>query len=402
MKRTSPFLAIMASTVMAATAQAGSNAVKIGVLNDQAGMASDLGGPGTVTAVKLAIEDFGRTVLGKPIELVVADHQNKADVSAQISATWYDRDGVDMIVDLPNSSATLAAMAMADARKKVAISLSGLSSTIAGAKCIDTGFQFMTDSYSIARALAKSIVENGGKDWFFITADYAFGHALEQDASEVIKQEGGTVKGRVLHPFNVSDFASYLLRAQSSGAKVVGVANGGGDTINSLKQATEFGLPQQGLQMAAFLIYISDIHALGLPVAKGTRFADTFYWDMDDASRAWSKRFMAAAAGRAPTQVHAAAYSAVTHYLKAVKSAGTDDGTTVARKMRELPVEDFFTHSAPVRPDGRVVRDHFLWEVKAPAESRYPYDYVRLVAKIPGDELVRPIAQSDCPLVKAR
>ncbi|OKO84576.1 ABC transporter permease [Bradyrhizobium sp. AS23.2] len=391
---------LLLASAMLGAAHADEKTVRIGVLNDQTGMAADLAGPGTVVAVKLAVEDFGSSVLGKPIEVVIADHQNKPDTAAQIASAWYDVKGVDMIIDLPNSSTALAAFEVAKARKKVVIATAAISSLLAGEKCIDTGFQFTTDTYSLARGVAKGIVSNGGKDWFFITADYAFGNSLDKDASDAVREAGGKVLGRVRHPFGVADFSSYLVTAQSSGAKVIGLANGAGDLVNSMKQGSEFGIAQGGQQLAAFLVYISDVHSMGLDIAKGTRFVDTFYWDQNDATRAWSKRFMNAFGGRAPTQVHAAAYSAVTHYLKAVKAAGSVDGPAVAAKMREIPVDDFYTHGVKIRPDNRVVRDHFLWEVKAPAESKYPYDYFKLITTVPGDQLVKPVGESDCPLVK--
>lgn len=389
-------LTLLTCTTVAADAQP----IRIGVLTDRNGMVSDVSGDGSAVAARLAVEDFGPTVLNRPIEVLVGDHQNKPDIGASIARQWYDRDGVQMIIDLPNSSVALAVESVANEHKKIMIASTGLAADITGKNCIATGFQWATDTYALAHGVGTAVVKAGGKTWFMLTADYVFGKNLAADGSDAVTKAGGKVVGQALHPFDAGEFSSYLVAAKASGAQVIGLANGAGDTINSIKQAHEFGIDTGGQQIAAFLLYITDVNAIGLDVAKGIYLVNSFYWDMDDATRAFSKRFAALHKGRMPTFAQAAVYSGTFHYLRAVKAAGTDDGPTVAAKMKELPVEDFYTHGAKVRADGRVMRDHYLFQVKSPAESHAPWDYFKQLATIPGAEAVRPAAENPCPLLR--
>jgi branched-chain amino acid transport system substrate-binding protein len=393
-------LAVVTATILLAfVSLADAQPLRIGVLTDINGMVSDISGTGSVVAARLAVEDFGPTVLNRPIEVVVGDHQNKPDLGASIARQWFDRDGVQMVIDLPNSSVALAVERVADDHKKIFIASTGLAADITGKSCMPTGFQWATDTYALAHGIANAVVKAGGKTWFFLTADYAFGKNLAADGVEAVKQAGGTVIGQVLHPFDAGEFSTYLVAAKASGAQVIGLANGAGDTINSIKQAHEFGIDAGGQQIAAFLLYITDVNSIGLDVAKGTYLVNSFYWDMDDQTRAFAKRFAALHRGRMPTFAQAAVYSGVFHYLRAVRAAGTDDGPTVAAKMKELPVNDFYTHGAKVRADGRIMRDHYLFRIKSPVESKQPWDYYKLVATIPGAEAVRPAAENPCPLL---
>lgn len=393
-------LAVVAATILLAfMSLADAQPLRIGVLTDINGMVSDISGEGSVVAARLAVQDFGPTVLNRPIEVVVGDHQNKPDLGASIARQWFDRDGVQMVIDLPNSSVALAVERVADDHKKIFIASTGLAADITGKSCMPTGFQWATDTYALAHGIANAVVKAGGKTWFFLTADYAFGKNLAADGVEAVKQAGGTVIGQVLHPFDAGEFSTYLVAAKASGAQVIGLANGAGDTINSIKQAHEFGIDAGGQQIAAFLLYITDVNSIGLDVAKGTYLVNSFYWDMDDQTRAFAKRFAALHRGRMPTFAQAAVYSGVFHYLRAVRAAGTDDGPTVAAKMKELPVNDFYTHGAKVRADGRIMRDHYLFRIKSPAESKQPWDYYKLVATIPGAEAVRPATENPCPLL---
>lgn len=393
-------LAVVAATILLAfMSLADAQPLRIGVLTDINGMVSDISGEGSVVAARLAVQDFGPTVLNRPIEVVVGDHQNKPDLGASIARQWFDRDGVQMVIDLPNSSVALAVERVADDHKKIFIASTGLAADITGKSCMPTGFQWATDTYALAHGIANAVVKAGGKTWFFLTADYAFGKNLAADGVVAVKQAGGTVIGQVLHPFDAGEFSTYLVAAKASGAQVIGLANGAGDTINSIKQAHEFGIDAGGQQIAAFLLYITDVNSIGLDVAKGTYLVNSFYWDMDDQTRAFAKRFAALHRGRMPTFAQAAVYSGVFHYLRAVRAAGTDDGPTVAAKMKELPVNDFYTHGAKVRADGRIMRDHYLFRIKSPAESKQPWDYYKLVATIPGAEAVRPATENPCPLL---
>ena len=382
----------------AAQAQVSNDVVKIGVLTDLSGAYSDLAGPGSVLAVKMAVEDFGGKVLGKPIEVVSADHQNKGDIAANKAREWFDRDNVDMIIDLVSSSTALAVMKVAKEKNKVSIVSGAASTKITNEDCTDTNVHYTYDTRSLAEGTGRAVVKQGGDTWFFLTADYAFGHSLEKDTSEVVIAAGGKVLGSVRHPFPGQDFSSFLLKAQASGAKVIGLANAGTDTQNSIKQAAEFGItPKQ--KLAGLLIFITDIHSVGLKAAQELYVTESFYWDQDDAARAWSKKFFDRHK-KMPTMVQAGDYSATMHYLNAIKAAGTDDTAKVMEKMRATPVNDFFAKNGKIRADGLHVHDVYLFQVKKPAESKQPWDYYKLVQTVPGEQAFTPLAQSKCPLVK--
>jgi branched-chain amino acid transport system substrate-binding protein len=373
--------------------------VKIGVINDQSGIYSDLSGMGGVRAAEMAIEDFGGTVLGQPIELVYADHQNKADIASNIVNKWIDEDQVDLISDLPSSPAMLAVQEIVRQKKRLVIVSTGATSDFTGKACSPYGLHWTYDTYALAHGTGKTLVEQGGDTWFFLTADYAFGHALQRDTTAFIEQGGGQVLGSVAHPFPNQDFSSFLLQAQASGAKIIGLANAGGDTINSIKQAAEFGIVEAGQRLAGLLVFISDVHSMGLQTAQGVVLTTGFYWDLDDKTREWSKRFFERH-GAMPTMTHAGVYSSVTHYLKAVEAAGTDEPLAVAEKMRELPIDDFFARNARLRKDGRLEHDMYLAQVKAPEESKYDWDYYTILATIPAAEAFRPESESECYLLK--
>jgi branched-chain amino acid transport system substrate-binding protein len=372
--------------------------VKIGVLADMSGVYADIGGQGSVEAVKMAIEDFGGSVLGKPIEVVSADGQNKPDVASGIARNWYDS-GVDVITDIPASGMALAIMQLSKDKKKIAMVTSAGSSDITGKSCSPYTAHWTWDTYAMSHGTGETIAKRGGKDWFFITADYVFGQTLERDTAAVVVANGGKVLGSVKHPLNTSDFSSYLLQAQSSGAKIIGLANGGADTTNTVKQAIEFGLPKSGAQLVALIAFISDIHSLGLKDAQGLMLTEAFYWDLDDATRAWSQRFYQRNK-RMPSMTQAGAYGAVTHYLKAVKAVGSKDADKVMAQMRATPINDFMTHDGTLRIDGRVLRDMYLFQVKKPDESKGEWDLYKLVATIPAAEAFRPLSDGGCPLVK--
>jgi len=378
-------------------AQISDNVVKIGVLNDQSGLYADLGGPGSVTAARMAAEDAGGMVLGKPIEIVFADHQNKADVGVAIARRWFENESVDMAIGFDNSSVALAVEQLAAEHNRIAIAGAVGSTAFTGKNCTRNEASWIYDSYALTTSLAKSTVAEGRDTWFFITVDYAFGHSLEADATAAVQAAGGKVLGSVRHPLNTSDFSSYLLQAQASGAKVVAFANGGGDMVNAVKQANEFGLTKKQ-SMVALLIFISDVHSMQLQAAQGLKFVTAFYWDRDDDSRAWSKRFFDKQ-GRMPTMAQASIYSAVRHYIKAIAAAGTDEARAVMVKMRELPVNDFYVKNGHVREDGRLVHDMLFAQVKTPAESGKPWDYYKVLNVIPGDQAFRPLAEGGCPLV---
>lgn len=380
-------LAVMLTTATVATA---AEPFKIGVMNDQNGIFSDLAGPGSVIAAQLAVEDAGGTVLGRKIEVLVADHQNKPDVGATIARRWYDTENVNAILDIPVSSVGLAVQNVARNQKKIVMFSGSTSSELIGKACSPTGFQWTFNTVSAAKGTASAILKNGGDSWFFVSTDYAFGHALERDATAVVEQNNGKVLGAVRHPLGASDFASFLLAAQASKAKVVALAASGSDLISAIKQADEFGLSSGGQQVTALQTFITDTHSLGLDKAKGLLLTAAFYWDQDDATRAWSKRFAERNKGRMPTMVQAGVYSATMHYLKAVAKAGTDDGLVVAKTMRELPVNDFMTKDARIRGDGWVLRDLYLFQVKTPAESKGPWDYYRLIRAIPAADAAPP------------
>nr|WP_150554840.1 ABC transporter substrate-binding protein [Pandoraea nosoerga] len=375
--------------------------VKVAVLTDMSGTYSAMGGAGSVVAAQMAIDDcLAAECKGMKIELVSADNQNKADVAANKAREWFDRDNVDAIADLTNSAAALAVQKLAMDKQKIALFSGPATTRLTNEDCSPTGFHWMFDTYSQSAATARAIVANGGKSWYFITVDYAFGHSLEKDAADNVKALGGTVVGQSRHPLNASDYASFLLQAQSSKAQVVALANGGQDTVNVLKQAREFGIVQRGQKLAALLVFLSDVHALGLNTAQGLMFTDGFYWDYDDASRAWSARFQKKYKDLKPTMVQAGVYSSVLHYLRAVAATKSVDAKTVAQKMREMPIRDPIMHNASIRPDGRVIHDMYLFRVKSPAESKGPWDYYTKVGTVPATEAFQPLSKSTCALVK--
>jgi branched-chain amino acid transport system substrate-binding protein len=383
-----------------ALAQISGDVVRIGVLNDRSGIYSDLSGEGSAIAARMAAEEMGNKVAGKPIEIVAADHQNKADVGASVTRQWIDRDGVDAIADVPNSAVALAVQEISR-DKKVPFLMSGPATTrLTGDMCSPVGFHWAYDTNALATGTGRAMVEEGGKSWYFITADYAFGHQLEKDTADAVKKMGGEVKGSVRHPLSTADFASFLLQAQGSGAQVIGLANAGGDTINAIKQAASFGITQAGQQLAGLLLFISDVDALGLDVAQGLVLTTGFYWDLDDQTRAWSKKYQERT-GKMPTMVQAGVYSAVRHYLKAIQAAGTDDGLKVSQQMHKMPVDDFFARNGKILPNGRMVHDMYLARVKTPAESKEPWDYYRIVRTIPGDQAYQSFEASGCKLESA-
>lgn len=373
--------------------------VKIGVLTDMSGTYSDLAGPGSLLAVQMAVDDFiAKEKPGFKIQVISADHQNKGDIAANKAREWIDTEKVDVIVDLVTTSTALAVMKVAKEKNRITI-VSGAGSTpITNEQCTDLNIHYTYDTYAMAVGTGKAVVKHGGKTWFFLTADYAFGKALEKDTSDVVLESGGKVLGHVLHPFPTQDFSSFLLQAQASGAQVIGLANAGNDTINAIKQAAEFGItPKQTL--AGLLMFISDVHSLGLNATQGMYLTTGFYWDMNNETRAWSKRFFEKRK-RMPTMVHAGDYSAVYNYLKAVKAAGTDDSRTVMNRMKATPINDFFAKNGKIRVDGRMVHDMYLAQVKKPGESRYPWDYYKILQVIPGDQAFLPLSKSQCPLVR--
>lgn len=392
--------ALLAGLVLASTpavAQVSDDVVRIGVLTDQSSAYSDITGAGSIAAAQLAVEDFGGTVLGKRIHLISADHQGKPDIGASVARKWFDVENVDAIVDLPSSPIALAVHNIAKERGRVTIVGSSTADVLTGEQCSPTGANWTWDAYSLGKTLATSLTKNN-EGWFFITVDFAGGHALENTVAGFAVVAGGKKVGAVRHPFNNSDFSSYLLQAQASKAQYVALANAGTDTVNTIKQAREFGITQGGQKMAAIILYLSDIKALGLEVTQGMLANTAFYWDKDDDTRAWSKRFFDKQK-RMPNDVHAGVYSATRHYLAAIRDAGTDDGKTVMAKMRETPVNDAFTKNGVLRQDGRMVHDMYLVQVKSPAESKGEWDLAKIVATIPGDQAFRPLSESKCPLV---
>ncbi|PWC37276.1 ABC transporter substrate-binding protein [Azospirillum sp. TSO22-1] len=383
----------------AAQAQMSDSVVKIGVLNDRSGIYADLAGEGSAIAARMAAEEFGNAIGGAKIEIIVGDHQNKADIAANLARQWVDTEKVDVVADVPNSAAALAVQGITKDKKRIFL-MSGPGSTdLTGKSCSPYGFHWTYDNHAMAAGTARALVEQGKKSWYMVTADYAFGHSLENETTTMVKQLGGKVNGAVRHPLGTSDFSSFLLQAQGSGAQVIGLANAGGDTTNAVKQAAEFGITQGGQSLAGLLLFITDVHALGLQAAQGLLLTDGFYWDQDDAKRAWSKAFMAKNGGKAPTMVQAGVYSAVKHYLKAVKEVGSDDPDKVAAKMKELPVDDMFARGK-VAANGRMFHDMYLAQVKAPAESKGAWDYYKIVKTIPAEQAFLDPKESGCPLVK--
>jgi branched-chain amino acid transport system substrate-binding protein len=371
------------------------NVVKIGVLTDMSGLYSDTGGPGSVEAARLAIADFGGTVNGKKIALVSADHQNKPDLGAAIANQWFGIDGVDAIVDVPTSSVALAVQDVAHTRNKVFLISGAAASDLTGRACSPTSVHWTYDTLALANGTGGAVVRSGGDTWFFITADYAFGYDLERDTAKVIKQNGGSVLGSVRAPLGTADFSSFLSQAQASRAKIIGLANAGPDTINSIKQASKLGIVGGGQKPAALLLSISDVHSLGLQTAHGLQLTSAFYWDQNDATRAWSKRFFDRMK-REPTMIQAGVYGAIIHYLAAIKATGTSDGPTVVKQMKATPVNDFMTKNGHIREDGTLVRDMYLFEVKRPEESNGPWDLYKQIAVLPGEEAFKLLGPNEC------
>ncbi|MGH8662841.1 MAG: ABC transporter substrate-binding protein [Burkholderiales bacterium] len=383
-----------------AAAQISGGVIKIGVLNDQSGTYADLTGQGSVVAARMAVEDFGAAKKGMKVEVVFGDHLNKPDVGSQIARRWYDAEGVDAIFDVPTSSVALAVNQLTREKGKAFIVSGAASSDLTGKACSPNTIHWTYDTWALANGTANAIVKTGGNTWFFLTADYAFGHALERDVEAVVVKNGGKVLGRVRHPFPGTDFSSFLLQAQASKAKIIGLANAGGDTINSIKQAAEFGIVAGGQNLAGLLVFITDVHALGLKTAQGLIFTETFYWDMNEQTRAFTKRFAPQVRGIHPSMVHAGVYSGVLHYLKAVEALKSDDGTKVIAKMKEMPTDDPLFGKGSIRADGRKIHPAYLFEVKKPSESKAPWDYYKLRSTIPAEQAFRPLADGGCELVK--
>ena len=398
--RSSVVAAAVALAWPGAQAQISDGVIKIGVLSDMSSLYTDIAGRGSELAARMAVEDFGAAAKGMKVEIVSADHQNKPDVGSQIANQWYDVDKVDVIVDVPTSSVALAINEVTRKKGKAFLVSGAASSDLTGKACSPNTIHWAYDTWMLANGTGNAIVKTGGDSWFFLTADYAFGHALERDTEAVVQKNGGKVLGKVRHPLNTQDFSSFLLQAQASKAKIVGLANAGGDTTNSIKQAAEFGIVKRGQNLAGLLVFISDVHSLGLQTAQGLIFTETFYWDMNDQTRAFTKRFAPANRGIHPTMVHAGVYSAVLHYLKAIESAKTDDGTKVIAEMKRLPTDDPLFGKGSVRADGRKIHPAYLVEVKKPSESTGPWDYHKVRATIPAEEAFRPMNQGGCSLVK--
>jgi branched-chain amino acid transport system substrate-binding protein len=396
-------IALALSSALAAgtaLAQVSDNVIKIGVLSDMSSLYTDLAGAGSVEAARMAVEDSGIEKRGYKVEILSADHQNKPDVGSSIARQWYDVDKVDVIVDTPNSGVALAVNQITREKGKAFLVSGAASADLTGKACSPNTIHWTYDTWMLANGTGSAIVKTGGDTWFFLTSDYAFGHALERDTEAVVLKNGGKVLGKVRHPLNTQDFSSFLLQAQASKAKIIGLANAGGDTTNAIKQAAEFGIVKGGQNLAGLLVFITDVHALGLPTAQGLVVTNTFYWDQNDQTRAFSKRFSARDKGIHPTMVHAGVYSAVTHYLKAVEALKSDDGTKVIAKMKEMPTDDPLFGKGSVRVDGRKIHPAYLVEVKKPSESKGPWDYYKIRATIPADQAFRPLADGGCPLVK--
>jgi len=391
-------LLLTAAAILLATPALATD-VKIGVLNDRSGIYADLSGEGSVIAARMAVEDFDAAAKGINVEIVSADHQNKADIASNIARQWYDQEGVDMIVDVPTSSAAFAVSDITREKGKVFINSGAGSADLTGTKCSPNTIHWTYDTWALAKGTGGAMVAAGNTKWFFITADYAFGHSLEKDTADVVTAAGGEVVGTVRHPFPGTDFSSFLLQAQSSGAQVIGLANAGGDTVNTIKQAAEFGITQGGQALAGLLIFITDVHALGLQTAQGLVLTESFYWDLNDETRAWSERFAAQNGGKMPTMVHAGVYAGVLHYLKSVEATGGKDSTALMASMKSMPTDDPLFGAGMVREDGRKIHDMYLFRVKAPDQSSGPWDYYEKIATIPAAEAFRPMADGGCELV---
>ena len=389
--------AVVAAAALAPMPASAQAPAKIGVLNDQSGLYADYGGKGSVEAARMAIEDFGGSVLGQKIELISADHQNKPDLATSIARRWYETEGVDMITDVTTSSVALAVHPLSGQLKKIDIVVGAASSAITGEACQPYGFHWAFDTHALAYGTGGTLTEAGGDSWFFLTADYAFGHQLEHDTSEIVKARGGKVLGAVRHPLNNQDYSAFLLQAQASKAKVIGLANAGTDTTNSIKQAAEFGIVAGGQKLAGLLLTLSEVHGLGLSAAQGLVLTESYYWDRDDRSRRFGERFYARM-NRMPSMIHAGTYSATLQYLKAVKAAGTKDTEAVSAKLHAMPVDDDVYSNGKVLANGRMVHDLYLFEVKKPSESKKPYDYYKLISTVPGDKAYPAAAESGCKL----
>lgn len=390
---------LTAASYPAAAQQFSDGKVKIGILNDQSGVYADFGGKWSYEAAKMAVEDFGGKVKDIPIEVVTADHQNKPDIASNIARQWYDTEQVDAIMELTTSSVALAVQGLSAEKKKIDIVTGAATTELTGKSCSPYGFHWAYDTHSQAVGTGGALVGQGGDTWFFLTADYAFGYSLQEQTTNFVESKGGRVLGSVRHPLATTDYSSFLLQAQSSGAKVIGLANAGLDTSNSIKQAAEFGIVSGGQRLAALLFTLAEVHGLGLEAAQGLTLTEGFYWDRDDKSREWSKKFMERT-GRMPNMIQAGTYSAVTQYLKAIDKAGTDETEAVAKNLHEMPVNDIFAQGGKVGPNGRMIYDMYLMEVKKPSESTQPWDYYKVLATIPGDEAYIKPAEAGCPLVK--
>jgi branched-chain amino acid transport system substrate-binding protein len=400
--RIAPVIAV-ATFGIATSALADDKNVKIGVLNDMSSLYADIGGPNSVAAIKMAVEDSGLAAKGWTIEVLSGDHQNKPDVGVNIARQWIDSDKVDVIADTPNSGVALAVSNLVKEKNAILLNSGAATADLTGKACTPNTISYTYDTYMLANGTGKALTKAGGDSWFFLTADYAFGHALERDTSNVVLNNGGKVLGSVKHPLNTSDFSSFLLQAQSSKAKVIGLANAGGDTTNSIKQAAEFGIVQGGQKLAALLLFITDVNALGLKTAQGLTFTESFYWDLNDQTREWSKRFQKVSPKNAmPSMTVAGNYAAVLHYLKVLEALGGNphDGARVVAKMKEIPTDDPLFGKGPLRADGRRIIPAYLFEVKKPEESKYPWDYYKLIATISPDDAAKPLEASECPLVK--
>jgi len=393
------FLLASSTAVFAQSAAISDGKVKIGILNDQSGVYADFGGKSSVEAAKMAVEDFGGKVLDMPVEIVDADHQNKPDIASNIARQWYDTEQVDAIMELTTSSVALAVQAIAKEKKKIDIVTGAATTDLTGKACSPYGFHWAYDTHALAVGTGGALVKQGGDSWFFLTADYAFGYSLEQQTTDYVKASGGTVVGSVRHPLSTQDFSSFLLQAQSSGAKVIGLANAGLDTSNAIKQAAEFGITQGGQHLAALLFTLAEVHGLGMEAAQGLTLTEGYYWNRDDQSREFAKKFFART-GKMPNMIHTGTYSAVLQYLKAIQKAGTDETDAVAKQLHEMPVDDVFGRGGTVGPNGRMIHDMYLLQVKKPSESKEPWDYFNVLATIPGKEAYIDPAKSGCDLVK--
>ena len=398
-----PIFGALLASLWSLGALADDKIVKIGVLTDLSSLYADLGGPGSTLAAQMAVEDSGLTTKGWTIDVISGDHQNKPDIGVGIARKWFDEDKVDVIADVPNSGVALAVAAVVKEKNGVYLNSGAATSDLTGRACTPNTVHWTYDTYTLANGTGKAVVKAGGDTWFFITADYAFGHALQRDTSAVVEANGGKILGSVNVPLNTPDFSSFVLQAQASGAKIIGLANAGGDTTNSIKQAHEYGIAGGGQKLAALLLFISDVNALGLEIAQGLQFTETFYWDMNDGTRAFSKRFVERMKNHAePTMVQAGVYASLIHYFKALEALGGNphDGAKVVAKMKEMPTDDPLFGKGMIRIDGRTIHPAYLFQVKSPAESKYPWDYYKLIATIPAEEAFRPLAESQCPLVK--